>query len=161
MSLFAKNKLPTAAPGTKIAIVISEFNQEICERLLDGCVKTLKKCGVFLEDVEVIWVPGAFEIPLMSQKIASKHNINAIITLGAVIRGGTPHFDYVCTECARGVMDVQLRTGMPVIFGVLTCDNAEQAMERSANDGNNKGHQGAIAAVEMVNLSETLENCAL
>lgn len=161
MSLFTKNKLPTVAPGNKIAIVISEFNQEICERLLDSCVKTLKKCGVLLEDIEVIWVPGAFEIPLMSQKIATKHNIDAIITLGAVIRGGTPHFDYVCGECARGIMDVQLKTGLPVIFGVLTCDNAEQAMERSANNDNNKGYQCAIAAVEMVNLEEALKNCEL
>ena len=161
MSIFSRNNLPQAAPGTKIAIVISEFNEEIGNKLLDSCIKTLKKCGVFLEDIEVVWVPGAFEIPLVSQKIAFAHNVDAIIGLGAVIKGDTPHFDYVCNECARGILDVQLKTGLPVIFGVLTCNTPEQALERSAKNENNKGHQSAIAAIEMINVLEAIDSVGI
>ena len=157
MSLFSSNKFPEAGPETKIAIVISQYNEEIGNRLLDSCIKTLKKCGVFLENIEVIWVPGAFEIPLVAQKIALSHNMDAIITLGAVIKGGTPHFDYVCKECARGVLDVQMKTGLPVIFGVLTCNTPEQALDRSAKNEQNKGHQCAIAAIEMINLLDVID----
>ncbi len=157
MSLFSSNKLPEAATETKIAIVISQYNEEIGNRLLDSCVKTLKKCGILLENIEVIWVPGAFEIPLVAQKIAISHNMDAIITLGAVIRGGTPHFDYVCQESARGILDVQMKTGLPVIFGILTCNTPEQALERSAKNDQNKGHQCAIAAIEMVNLLDVID----
>lgn len=157
MSFFSKNTLPQAGSHTKIAIVISEFNEEICKRLLDSCIKTLKKCGVFLEDIEVIWVPGAFEIPLIAQKVLIKHDVDAVIGLGAVIKGDTPHFDYVCSESARGIMDVQLKTGRPVIFGVLTCDTPDQALERSGKNENNKGHQSAIAVIEMINLLDVIE----
>lgn len=152
MSFFGDKNIPTAGPDTKIAIVISEFNETIGEKLLDSCIKTLKSGGVFLENIEVIWVPGAFEIPLMTQKVAVAQNIDAIITLGAVIRGDTPHFDYVCSGCTKGIMDVQLKTQIPIIFGVLTCDNPKQAIARSSNDKNNKGYQCAIATIEMVNL---------
>lgn len=161
MSLFSRNNLPQAAPDTKIAIVISEFNEEICKRLLDGCIKTLKKCGIFLENIEVIWVPGAFEIPLIAQKVLIKHDIDAVIGLGAVIKGDTPHFDFVCNECARGIMNVQLKTGLPVIFGVITSETPEQALERSAKNENNKGHQSAIAAIEMINILDTIDTVGI
>ena len=157
MSLFNRNTLPEAGIDCKISIVISQFNEEISNRLLDSCIKTLKKCGVFLENIEVVWVPGAFEIPLVAQKIALSHDPDAIITLGAVIKGDTPHFHYVCNECARGILDVQMKTGLPVIFGVLTCNTPEQALARSAKDDFNKGHQCAVAALEMVNVLEAVE----
>lgn len=156
MSLFSRNTLPEAGPDCKIAIVISRFNEEIGNRLLDSCIKTLKKCGVFLENIEVVWVPGAFEIPLVAQKITFSHNVDAVITLGAVIEGETPHFHYVCSECARGILDVQMKTGLPIIFGVLTCHTPEQALARSAKDDFNKGHQCAIAAIEMINILEAI-----
>lgn len=156
MSLFSREDLPYGSPEIKIAIVISRFNEEIGEKLLDSCIRTLKKCGILLENIEVIWVPGAFEIPLISQKIALNHDVSAIITLGAVIRGDTPHFDYVCTETARGILEVQLKTGLPIIFGVLTCDTPEQALERAGRDKENKGYQCAIAAIEMINLMQAI-----
>lgn len=156
MSIFKRQEIPKASPEAKIIIVISQFNEEIAERLLNACIKTLKKCGVFLDNVEVVWVPGAFEIPLVCQRIALNQDVHCIITLGAVIKGDTPHFEYVCKECARGIMDVQLKTGLPLIFGVLTCHNAEQAMERSAKNDFNKGHQAAIAAVEIINVLEAI-----
>jgi len=157
MSIFSRNDLPEANSDTKIAIVISQFNEEIGNRLLDSCIKTLKKSGVLLENIEVIWVPGAFEIPLVAQKIAISHNVDAIITLGAVIKGGTPHFDYVCSECARGILDVQMKTGLPVIFGILTCNTPEQAFERSNKNEQNKGYQCAITAIEMINLLDVID----
>lgn len=156
MSIFSRNELPFVSEETKIAIVISRFNEEITERLLDSCLKTLKKCGVLPEQIEIIWVPGAFEIPLVAQKVALNHDINAIITLGAVIRGETPHFDYVCEQTAKGILDTQLKTGLPIIFGVLTCDTPEQAFARAGRDKENKGYQTAIAALEMINIMQAI-----
>lgn len=152
MSIFGDKNIPEASPHIKIAIVASQFNESIVEKLLDHCIKTLKKSGILLENIEVIWVPGAFEIPLMCQKTALSHEVDAIITLGAVIRGDTPHFEYVCEGCVQGIMNVQLKTALPILFGILTCDNEEQAIARSSNDKNNKGYQCAIAAIDMINV---------
>lgn len=139
----------------KIAIVVGRFNDLITRNLLNGAIGTLQAHGVGEEHIEVVWVPGAFEIPLIAQTMA-KQDYDAVITLGAVIRGATPHFDYVCNEVAKGVSNVSLTTKKPVIFGVITTNNLEQAMERSGTTGGNKGADAASAAVEMANLMREL-----
>jgi 6,7-dimethyl-8-ribityllumazine synthase len=143
------------ATGMRIAIVAGRFNDHITTPLLDGALATLSKAG--LDDVPVHWVPGAFEIPLLAQRLATSGGCDAVICLGAVIRGDTPHFDYVAGECAAGIMRVSLDTGVPVVFGVLTTDDLEQALARcGAAEHNgvavNKGEESAATAVEMVNL---------
>jgi 6,7-dimethyl-8-ribityllumazine synthase len=140
-------------PG-RYAIVAALFNGVVVERLLDGAKDCLVKDGV--TDVSVTWVPGAFELPLTAQKLASSGRIDAVICLGAVIRGETPHFDMVAGQAARGLMDVGLRTGLPVIFGVLTTDTLEQAMERAGGLHGNKGWDAALAAIEMVGVMRQL-----
>ncbi|USG66795.1 6,7-dimethyl-8-ribityllumazine synthase [Brevibacillus ruminantium] len=139
--------------GLRVGIVAGRFNELIVGKLVSGALDALKRHGVDEAAVEVAWVPGAFEIPLIAKKMAESGKYDAIVTLGAVIRGSTPHFDYVCSECAKGVAAVSLATGIPVIFGVLTTDSIEQAIERAGTKAGNKGWEAAAAAIEMANLS--------
>lgn len=139
--------------GLRVAIACGRFNDVITDRLLAGCRAGLTALGVKDHDISEVWAPGAFELPLVAQSLARTGRYDAVVTLGAVIRGGTPHFDYVAGECAAGVMRVSLATGVPVAFGVLTTDTVEQAMERSVEDlSENKGHDSALTAVEMASL---------
>ncbi len=136
----------------KFCIIVSRFNEFICSKLLSGAVDELKRHGVAEENITVIWSPGAFEIPVIAKKAAQNGHYSAIITLGAVIRGATPHFDYVSAEVSKGVASVSLETGTPVIFGVLTTENIEQAIERAGTKAGNKGSDAAKSAIEMANL---------
>lgn len=144
------------AAGARFAIVVARWNGEITENLLNGALRALVRQGVPGEDVQTFRVPGAFELPLAAQKLAETGRFDAIITLGAVIRGGTPHFEYVCAETTRGVGQVALTTGIPVAFGVLTTDNQDQARERSGPGTDNKGEEAALTALEMVSLLRQL-----
>lgn len=143
--------------GLKIGIVVGRFNEFITSKLLSGAQDALKRHGVAEGGVDVAWVPGAFEIPFMAQKMAKSNKYDAVITLGTVIRGSTPHFDYVCNETAKGVASIALNTGVPVIFGVLTTDSIEQAIERAGTKAGNKGWEAAASAIEMANLSRSFE----
>lgn len=140
----------------KIGIVVGRFNDFITSKLLDGAVGTLKRHGVHEENIDVAWVPGAFEIPLASQKMVNS-NYDAVVTLGAVIQGSTPHFDYVCNEAAKGVSNASMQSGKPVIFGILTTETIEQAVERAGTKAGNKGADAAAAAIETANLVKELE----
>ncbi|MBO4302932.1 6,7-dimethyl-8-ribityllumazine synthase [Methanosarcinaceae archaeon] len=145
-----------APEGMKVGIVVSRFNEFIGKKLLDGAVDGLVRHGVSDENIATAWVPGAFEIPLAAEKMASSGKYDAVIALGAVIRGSTSHYDYVCNEVSKGIAQVGLRTGVPVLFGVLTTDNIEQAIERAGSKVGNKGYDCALSAVEMVNLLKQL-----
>lgn len=136
----------------KFAIVVSRFNEFISSKLLSGAIDELVRHGVKEDNITVIWSPGAFEIPVLTKKLAKSGEYNAIIALGAVIRGATPHFDYVSAEISKGIASVSLDTGVPVIFGVLTTENIEQAIERAGTKSGNKGSDAAKAAIEMANL---------
>lgn len=136
----------------KFCIVISRFNEFIGSKLLSGAIDELKRHGVDENNIDVVWCPGAFEIPLVAKKCAKTGNYSAIITLGAVIKGSTSHYDYVCAEVSKGVASVSLETSIPVIFGVLTTDNIEQAIERAGTKAGNKGSDAAKSAIEMANL---------
>lgn len=136
----------------KFALVVSRFNEFISSKLLSGAVDELVRHGVKEDNITVIWSPGAFEIPVITKKLAKSGKYDAIITLGAIIRGSTPHFDYVSAELSKGIASVSLDTGVPVIFGVLTTDNIEQAIERAGTKSGNKGSDAAKAAIEMANL---------
>lgn len=138
--------------GEKFCIVISRFNEFIGSKLLSGAVDELVRHGIDENDITVVWAPGAFEIPLLTKKLAKSNNYNAIIALGAIIKGSTPHFDYVSAELSKGIASVSLETGIPVVFGVLTTDNIEQAIERAGTKAGNKGSDAAKAAIEMANL---------
>ncbi|MEK6563833.1 MAG: 6,7-dimethyl-8-ribityllumazine synthase [Candidatus Omnitrophota bacterium] len=140
------------AKGKKFVIAASRFNDFITKQLIDGCLDTLIRHGVDKEKIELVYVPGAFEIPLIAQKLARTKGFDAVICLGAVIRGSTPHFDYVASEVSKGVAQVSLDTGIPVIFGVITADTIEQAIERAGTKDGNKGKDAAISAIEMANL---------
>jgi len=142
--------------GLRFGVVVGRFNDFIGNRLLDGALDAFKRHGVGEEDVEVALVPGAFEIPLITKKMAASGKYDAVITLGAVIRGSTPHFDYVCSEAAKGVAKVGLDTGVPTIFGVLTVDTIEQAIERAGTKAGNKGWEAAVSAIEMANLTRQI-----
>lgn len=142
--------------GLKMAIVVSRFNEFITGKLLSGAEDALKRHGVKEEDVTIVWVPGAFEIPLAAKKLAQSGAYDAIITLGTVIRGATPHFDYVSNEVAKGVASTGMESGIPVIFGVLTTDTIEQAIERAGTKAGNKGWDSAMGAIEMGNLYRQL-----
>ncbi|MGI5939545.1 MAG: 6,7-dimethyl-8-ribityllumazine synthase [Thermoleophilia bacterium] len=144
--------------GIRVGIVVSRFNEFIGGKLLSGAWDGLIRHGVAESDVTVAWVPGAMEIPLVAQRLARSGDYDAIICLGAVIRGSTPHFDYVAAEAAKGVAMVQLDTGLPVIFGVLTTDTIEQAIERAGTKAGNKGWDAAVSAVEMANLLREIDN---
>ena len=136
----------------KFCIIISRSNEFIGGKLLSGAIDELKRHGVDEANIDVVWCPGAFEIPLVAKKCAASKKYNAIITLGAVIKGSTSHYDYVCAEVSKGVASVSLETGVPVIFGVLTTDNIEQAIERAGTKAGNKGSEAAKSAIEMANL---------
>ncbi|AIF51922.1 MULTISPECIES: 6,7-dimethyl-8-ribityllumazine synthase [unclassified Pelosinus] len=140
------------AEGLKIGVVVARFNEFINSKLLDGALDGLKRHGVKEEDIEVLWVPGAFEIPLVAQKMAVSKKYDAVICLGTVIRGSTSHYDYVCSEVSKGVAHVGMATGVPTIFGVLTTESIEQAIERAGTKAGNKGFESAVTAIEMANL---------
>ena len=140
------------AGNEKFCVILSRFNDFIGAKLLDGAIDELKRHGVADDNIDIVRVPGAFEIPLAAQKFAQSGKYNAIITLGAVIKGSTSHYDYVCAEVSKGVAQVSLQTGIPVIFGVLTTDNIEQAIERAGTKAGNKGSDAAKSAIEMANL---------
>jgi len=140
------------ARGKKFAIIVSRFNELISGKLLEGALDCLLRHQAQEEDLTVYWTPGAFEIPLIAQKIVEKKEVDAVICLGAVIRGATPHFEYVAGEATKGIAQVSLKTGIPVAFGVLTCDSIEQALERAGTKAGNKGWDAALSAIEMVNL---------
>ncbi|MFA7288121.1 MAG: 6,7-dimethyl-8-ribityllumazine synthase [Melioribacteraceae bacterium] len=141
-----------SAKGLKFAIVVSRFNEMISSRLLSGSLDCLERHECDPDDIEVAWVPGSYEIPLVAKRLAQSEKYDAIICVGAVIRGGTPHFDYVANEVSKGVAHVALETDMPIIFGVLTTDSIEQAIERAGTKGGNKGWDAALSAIEMANL---------
>ncbi|MFD2611962.1 6,7-dimethyl-8-ribityllumazine synthase [Paenibacillus gansuensis] len=143
--------------GLRYGVVVGRFNEFISGKLLSGALDAFKRHGANEDEVEVAWVPGAFEIPLVAQKMAESGKYDAVITLGAVIRGSTPHFDYVCNEAAKGVSAVALKTGVPTIFGVLTVDSIEQAIERAGTKAGNKGWEAATTAIEMANLTKALK----
>ena len=136
----------------KFCIIVARFNEFISSKLLSGAIDELVRHGAKKENIDILWVPGAFEIPLIAKKAAKTSKYNAIITLGAVIKGSTSHYDYVCAEVSKGVASVGLETEVPVIFGVLTCDNIEQAIERAGTKAGNKGADAAKTAIEMANL---------
>lgn len=140
----------------KFCIIISRFNEFIGGKLLSGAIDELKRHGVEENNIDIVWCPGAFEIPLLAKKCALTGKYNAIITLGAVIKGSTSHYDYVCAEVSKGVASVSLETGVPVIFGVLTTENIEQAIERAGTKAGNKGADAAKSAIEMANLLKTI-----
>ncbi|MHC4661608.1 MAG: 6,7-dimethyl-8-ribityllumazine synthase [Planctomycetota bacterium] len=142
--------------GKKFAIVVSRFNELISSKLLDGCLDTLKRHDVSETDIDVAWVPGSFEIPVTAQKLAENKKYDAVIALGAVIRGQTPHFDFIASEVAKGVAHASMQTGKPVVFGVITSDTLEQAIERAGTKAGNKGADAATAAIEMANLFENI-----
>ncbi len=145
-----------SAKGLKTAVVVSRFNDFIGERLLDGAVDTLLRSGAADADIEVVKVPGSFEMPVIAKTLAISGNYNAIICVGCVIRGSTPHFDYVAGEAAKGIAKVALDYECPVSFGVITADNLEQAIERAGTKSGNKGRDAALTAIEMANLIKTL-----
>lgn len=144
------------AKGLKFGIIISRFNEFISSKLLSGCLDGLNRHGADDKNIDVVWSPGAFELPVLAKKLASGGKYSAVICLGAVIRGGTPHFDYIAAEVSKGIAQVGLDTGVPVIFGVLTTDNLEQAIERAGTKGGNKGFDAALTAIEMANLVRVL-----
>lgn len=143
--------------GIRVGIVASRFNEFITSKLLDGAVDGLLRHDVKEKDINVAWVPGAFEIPLIASKMAGSGKYDVVICLGAVIRGSTSHYDYVCSEVSKGIANVSLKTGVPVMFGVLTTDTIEQAIERAGTKAGNKGYDCALGAIEMVNLIRDIE----
>lgn len=142
--------------GIKIVIVAGRFNEFITSKLVGGAVDVLKRNDVNDEDIDIAWVPGAFEIPLITKKMAESKKYDAIITLGAVIKGSTPHFDYVCAEVSKGVAQISLQTGLPIMFGVLTTNNIEEAIERAGTKAGNKGFDVAFGALEMIDLIKNI-----
>jgi len=144
------------AKGAKFALVVSRFNSFICERLLEGAIDALVRHGASDEDLHVVRVPGSFEIPLVAKKLAEAGRYDAVICLGAVIRGATPHFDYVSAEVSKGIASASMETGVPIAFGVLTTDTIEQAVERAGTKAGNKGADAAVTAIEMVSLCKAL-----
>ena len=155
MNVFEGNLI---SKGIKVGIVAARFNEFIVSKLLSGCEDGLLRHGVQPQDISVAWVPGAFEIPLIASKMAASGKYDAVICLGAVIRGSTSHYDYVCAEVSKGIAQVSLQSQVPVLFGVLTTDTIEQAIERAGTKAGNKGYDCALSAVEMVNLIREVED---
>ncbi|RMF90972.1 MAG: 6,7-dimethyl-8-ribityllumazine synthase [Nitrospinota bacterium] len=143
--------------GYRFGLVVSRFNNFITERLLEGALDALRRHGTREEDIEIVRVPGSFEIPYAANRMAQQRRYHAVICLGALIRGATPHFDYIAAEVTKGIANISLQTGVPVLFGVLTTDNIEQAIERAGSKLGNKGWEAAMAALEMVNLFAKLD----
>ena len=144
------------AKGLKLAIVVSRFNEFITSKLLGGAEDAVRRTGGNTDEVVLVWVPGAYEIPLAAQKLAESGKFDGVIALGAVIRGSTPHFDYVCAEAAKGVAQASMKTGVPVAFGILTTETIQQAVERAGTKAGNKGYDAAMSAIEMANLFKKL-----
>ena len=144
------------AQGLKFALVVSRFNEFISSRLLDGAQDALLRHGAKEEDIEIAWTPGSFEIPLIAQKMAESKKYSAVICLGVIIRGGTPHFDYIAAEASKGIAKASLDTGVPVIFGIITADTLEQAIERAGTKEGNMGAKAAVGGIEMANLLKSL-----
>ena len=142
--------------GLRFGLVLSRFNDFITKKLLEGAQDALLRHGVNEEDIEIAWVPGTFEIPLVAKKLAETNRFNAVICLGAVLRGATPHFEYIAAEVTKGIANVGLDTGLPVIFGVITADTLEQAIERAGTKEGNHGFKAAMAAIEMANLFKSI-----
>jgi len=146
------------ARGLRFGIVISRFNSFITTKLLDGAMDALGRHGVSSDDVDVAWVPGAFEVPVVARRLAESRRYSAVLCLGAVIRGDTPHFDYVANESARGIADISTQLGVPVIYGIITADNLEQAIERAGTRMGNKGAEAAFAGIEVANLLARIDS---
>ena len=146
-----------AARGFRFALVVSRFNESITSRLLEGAIDCLVRHGVEEEDLHLVKVPGAFELPYAAKRVAASHSYDAVIALGAVIRGATPHFQYIAAEAARGIAAASLETGVPIIFGVITANTVEQARERAGGKGGNKGFDAALSAIEMASLFAQLK----
>lgn len=144
------------AKGKKFAVVVSRFNEFISSKMLDGALDCLKRHGCADTGVTIVWAPGSFELPVVAKKLALKKKHDAIICVGAVIRGGTPHFDYIAAEVSKGIAQVNMETGVPVIFGIVTTDTIEQAIERAGTKAGNKGWDAALSAIEMANLMTNL-----
>ena len=144
------------AKGKKFGVVASRFNDFITNRLLEGCIDALLRHGAKEADLEVVWVPGAFEIPVLAQRMAKSKKYDAVICLGTVIRGATPHFDYIAGEVAKGIAHVSFSTGIPAIFGIITADSIDQAIERAGTKNGNKGRDAALSAIEMANLVDEI-----
>jgi len=142
--------------GLKFGLVVSRFNEFITKKLVEGAQDALLRHGVSEEDIEVAWVPGSFEIPLIAKKLAQTERYDAVICLGAVVRGGTPHFEYIAAEVSKGIAKVGLETGLPVIYGVITADTLEQAIERAGTKEGNEGFRAAVSAIEMANLVKSI-----
>lgn len=142
--------------SAKFSIVVSRFNDAITSKLVDGAILGLKQQNVNTDNIEVVWVPGAFEIPLVAKRLVETRKPDAVICLGAVIKGATSHFDYVCAQSASGILQTSLQSNIPIIYGILTCDTIEQAQERSGIKHKNKGYEAAFAAVEMVSVLKQL-----
>ncbi len=143
--------------GLKFGVVVSRFNSFITTKLLDGALDAIKRHGGNLDDIDVVWIPGAFETPTVAKKLADSGRYDALICIGAVIRGATPHFDYVAGESAKGIAQVALNTGVPIIYGIITTDTIEQAIERAGTKAGNKGSEAAVTAIEMANLNRQLK----
>ena len=142
--------------GLKFGLVVSRFNEFFTQKLLEGAQDALLRHGVNEEDIDIAWTPGSFEIPLIAQKLAQSKKYDAVICLAAVIRGGTPHFEYISAEVTKGIAQINLGTGIPVIYGVITTDTLEQAIERSGTKSGNKGFEAAVSAIEMANLVKSI-----
>ena len=142
--------------GLKFGLVISRFNDFVTRKLLEGAQDALIRHGVAEADIDVAWVPGSFEIPLIAKKLAQSKRYDAVICLGAVVRGGTPHFEYIAAEVTKGIAKVGLETGLPVIYGVITADTLEEAIERAGTKAGNRGSEAALSAIEMANLLKTI-----
>jgi len=143
--------------GLKFGVVVGRFNEFLSTRLLDGALDALKRHDVSEKDIDIAWVPGSFEMPLAAKKMAESGKYDSIVCLGVVIRGGTPHFDYVCSEVSKGIAKINYDTGIPVAFGIITADTIEQAIERAGTKAGNKGWQAALSAIEMANLAKSLQ----
>ncbi len=154
--MYKTNEGSMVVKGKRFAVVMSRFNDFVTKALADGCTDTLKRHGAKDADIELFWVPGSFEIPTVAMRVARSKKFDAVICLGAIIRGDTPHFDFVASEAAKGVAHVSLQTGLPVIFGVITADTMEQAIERAGTKGGNKGRDAALNAIEMTNLLDII-----
>jgi 6,7-dimethyl-8-ribityllumazine synthase len=157
LSAYDKSQLPDVQ-SMRIGIVVSEWNNDITDNLLRGAVETLTECGASLDYIKIIYVPGSFELPSGAQMLLENTSVEAVITLGCVIRGETPHFDFVCNACAQGVKDVSIKYNKPVIFGLLTDNNVEQSRARSGGNLGNKGVEAAVTAIKMIALQRQLEN---
>jgi len=157
LSAYDKSQLPDVQ-SMRIGIVVSEWTNDITDNLLRGAVETLTECGASLDYIKIIYVPGSFELPSGAQMLLENTSVEAVITLGCVIRGETPHFDFVCNACAQGVKDVSIKYNKPVIFGLLTDNNVEQSRARSGGNLGNKGVEAAVTAIKMIALQRQLEN---